>query len=307
VIPKTSRPERLRENLTACDVLLSSEQMQAISSLDRGRRFSWPRMILLLSLVAPGLVLLALLADGAMGAEPWKAAMREAGSWALWGLLLTLLVTPLRWIADAPKIAGYRRMVGLAALGYAVLHLVLYSGHLAWNLPAVAVEIATRLYLTIGFAVLLGLCVLGWTSTDAWQARLGRGWKKLHRLAYPLTALAVLHAFLQSKARADDAALMAGLFVWLMLWRQVSGRWRADALGLALLAPVAALGAAAIEYAWYAAATNLPASRILMANLDLGAGLRPAQIVLLAGFAIATLPILRRWQHRRRVGALVRG
>ena len=83
--------------------------------LDRGRRFSWPRMLLLVSLLAPGLVLLAMLADGALGAEPWKAAMREAGSWALWGLLLTMLVTPLRWIADAPKIATLRRMVGLVA------------------------------------------------------------------------------------------------------------------------------------------------------------------------------------------------
>jgi len=262
--------------------------------LDRGRRFSWPRMLLLVSLLAPGLVLLAMLADGALGAEPWKAAMREAGSWALWGLLLTMLVTPLRWIADAPKIATLRRMVGLVALGYGVLHLTLYTGHLAWDLRAVVVEIATRLYLTIGFAVLLGLGVLGWTSTDGWQARLGRGWKKLHRLAYPLTALALLHAFLQSKAGADNAVLMAGLFVWLMLWRQLSGRWRADALALALLAPVAAIGAAAVEWAWYAAATNLPAVRILAANLDLGAGLRPAQIVLIAGLAMAALPLGRR-------------
>jgi D-xylose reductase len=42
VIPKTSRPERLRENLAVCDVALSAEQMQAISALDRGRRFNDP-------------------------------------------------------------------------------------------------------------------------------------------------------------------------------------------------------------------------------------------------------------------------
>jgi D-xylose reductase len=42
VIPKTSRPERLRENLAACDFSLSADQMQAISSLDRGRRFNDP-------------------------------------------------------------------------------------------------------------------------------------------------------------------------------------------------------------------------------------------------------------------------
>ena len=42
VIPKTSRPERLRENFAVCDVALSAEQMQAISALDRGRRFNDP-------------------------------------------------------------------------------------------------------------------------------------------------------------------------------------------------------------------------------------------------------------------------
>ena len=42
VIPKTSHLERLRENLAACDVALSPAQMQAISALDRGRRFNDP-------------------------------------------------------------------------------------------------------------------------------------------------------------------------------------------------------------------------------------------------------------------------
>jgi sulfoxide reductase heme-binding subunit YedZ len=262
--------------------------------LDRGRRLSWLRVMVLGSVLSPGLVLLALLGDGAMGAEPWKAAMREAGSWALWALLLTLFVTPLRWIGDWPKLATLRRMLGLVALAYAMLHLVLYAGHLAWNLPAVLAEIATRLYLTLGFAVLLGLGLLGWTSTDGWQARLGRRWKALHRLAYPLTALAVLHAFLQSKARAEDATLMAGVFLWLMLWRRLPGARRARAPALAGLAFAAALATAAVEWAWYAAATSLPAARILAANLDFGAGLRPAQLVLLAGLAVALLPLLRR-------------
>jgi len=255
--------------------------------LNRGQRFSWMRAVLLISLLSPGLVLLALLGDGAMGAEPWKAAMREAGSWALIALLLSLAVTPLRWIAEWPKAATLRRMVGLVALGYVVLHLVLYTGHLAWDVLAVAGEIAKRLYLTLGFVVLLGLGVLGWTSTDGWQARLGRRWKRLHRLVYPLTALAVLHAFLQSKSRADDAVLMAGLFLWLMAWRQLSGRWRADAMALAGLALAAAIGTALVEWTWYAAATNLPAARILAANLDVAAGLRPAQVVLLAGLGVA--------------------
>ncbi len=189
-------------------------------------------------------------------------------------------------------------MIGLGALAYALLHLTLYAGHLAWDLLAVATEIATRIYLTLGFAVLAGLCVLGWTSTDGWQARLGRRWGRLHAWVYLLAAGAVLHAFLQSKARADAAVFLAGCYFWLMLWRALPARWRADPPALLGLAAVAALGAALVEFAWYAAATNLPAGRILAANLGFAAGLRPAQWVLLAGAAMAGLPLLRRMARR---------
>jgi sulfoxide reductase heme-binding subunit YedZ len=262
--------------------------------LDRGGRFSPLRLSVLIALLAPGAVLLAMLAEGALGAEPWKAATREAGSHAAHILLLSLAVTPLRFVADWPKAATLRRMVGLAALGYAALHLLLYAGHLAWDWLAVATEIATRAYLILGFAVLAGLAVLGWTSTDGWQARLGRRWKRLHRWAYPLAAGAVLHAFLQSRARADAAVVLAGCWLWLMLWRLLPGRFRADPVALAGLAAVAALAAALVEYVWYAVATSLPAARILAANLDPAAGPRPAQGILSAGLAVAALPLLAR-------------
>ncbi|WP_270939208.1 protein-methionine-sulfoxide reductase heme-binding subunit MsrQ, partial [Falsiroseomonas oryzae] len=265
---------------------------------DRAGRFSPLRLSLLVALCAPALVLQAMLAAGALGAEPWKAATREAGSHAAHILLISLAVTPLRHLADWQKAVTLRRMVGLAALAYALLHLVLYAGHLAWDLLAVASEIAKRVYLTLGFVVLVGLCVLGWTSTDGWQARLGRRWKRLHRRVYLLAAGAVLHAFLQSRARADTAVLMAGCWLWLMGWRLLPGQWRAHPAGLALLAVAAALGAALVEYAWYAAATSLPAGRILAANLDTGAGLRPAHTVLLMGLGVAAVPWVRRAARR---------
>jgi sulfoxide reductase heme-binding subunit YedZ len=261
--------------------------------LDRARRFSWLRACVLAAALAPGVVLLALLAAGEMGAEPWKAATREAGTHALRLLLVSLAVTPLRYVADWPKVVTLRRMLGLVALGYAALHLVLYAGHLGWNLLEVGSEIALRFYLTLGFAVLLGLGVLGWTSTDGWQRRLGRRWKRLHQAVYVLAGLGVFHAFLQAKARADSVVVLAGIFVWLMAWRLLPGRWRADAWALAGLALAAGLGAAVIEWGWYAAATNLPAGRIFAANLGLDAGLRPAQGVALAGLAVAALRLGR--------------
>jgi sulfoxide reductase heme-binding subunit YedZ len=266
--------------------------------LDRGGRFSSFRLSVLIALMAPALVLLAMLADGAMGAEPWKAATREIGAHTLHILLISLAMTPLRFVADWPKALTFRRMVGVAAMAYALLHLVLYTGHLAWNLLAVATEIATRFYLTLGFAVLVGLVVLGWTSTDGAQRRMGPRWKKLHRWVYLLAAGAVFHAFLQSKARADEAVLMAGCYVWLMGWRLLPGRFRASPPALAGLAVAAAAGAAALEYAWYALATKLPADRILEANLGLDAGMRPAQWVLVAGLCVATIPWWRRLARR---------
>ncbi len=272
--------------------------------LDHGGRVSALRIAVLIALASPGTVLLAELAAGLMGAEPWKAATREAGTRAAYILLISLAVTPLRFAADWPRAATLRRMVGLGALAYALLHLTLYAGHLAWDWLAVAGEIATRIYLTLGFAVLLGLSVLGWTSTDGWQARLGRRWKRLHRLVYPLAAAAVLHAFLQSRGNANAAVVMAGCWLWLMAWRLLPGRWRAQGVALAVLAPLAAVGTALVEWAWYAAATNLPAGRILAANLDLDlallAGPRPAQGILVAGLAVALLPALRRGLRRRR-------
>ncbi|MGG5810327.1 sulfite oxidase heme-binding subunit YedZ [Falsiroseomonas sp. CW058] len=269
---------------------------------DRGGRFSPLRAAVLALAILPGALLLLDLAAGALGAEPWKAATRQAGALALQALLASLAVTPLRFVADWPKAATLRRMLGLVALGYAVLHLLLYAGHQGWSLGAVATEIALRAYLTLGFAVVLGLSVLGWTSTDDWQARLGRRWKRLHRAVYVLAAGGVLHAFLQSKARADGAALLAGLFLWLMLWRALPGRWRAHPPALAGLALAAAASTALVEAAWYAVATNLPAARILAANLDLAAGMRPAHWVALAGLCVAPLPWLRRaWRPPGRV------
>ncbi|MBU8537884.1 protein-methionine-sulfoxide reductase heme-binding subunit MsrQ [Falsiroseomonas tokyonensis] len=261
---------------------------------DRAGRFSWLRACVLAAALSPGLVLLALLAAGEMGAEPWKAATREAGTHAMRLLLVSLAVTPLRYLADWPKVVTLRRMLGLVALGYALLHLLLYTGHMAWNLADVASEIVLRFYLTLGFAVLLGLSVLGWTSTDGWQRRLGRRWKRLHKGVYVLAGLGIFHAFLQAKSRADSAVVLAGIFLWLMGWRLLPGWARAHGGALAGLAVLAALGAAGLEWGWYAATTNLPAARILAANLDPGAGLRPAQGVLAAGLAVAALTALRR-------------
>jgi sulfoxide reductase heme-binding subunit YedZ len=165
-------------------------------------------------------------------------------------------------------------------------------------------EIVSRVYLTIGFVALLGLAALGATSTDWAVRKLKKNWARLHRIVYGIGVLAALHFFMQSKADAAQATLIAGLFVLLMAYRglDAAGRLAAPpALASVTLALTALAGGGAtmaLEYAWYGLATNLPADRIFLANFDPDLGVRPAAWVLLAGLAVAAVPLLRaggRW------------
>ncbi|MCB4820370.1 protein-methionine-sulfoxide reductase heme-binding subunit MsrQ [Roseicella aerolata] len=243
---------------------------------DRAGRFSVLRAIVFALLMAPAAWVAAQAALGLLGPEPWKAALKEIGLWTIRLLLLTLAVTPIGKILAEPRILALRRLLGLTTLAYAGLHLALYVGHENFSLWKVASEIALRVYLTIGFVALLGLAVLGWTSSDGWIRQLGPRWKRLHALAFPIAALGVLHFFLQSKSQLWEAVMAAGFLAWLLLWRAMPAGWRVRLPALVALAPLTVLAAAGIEYAWFALATNLPAGRILWANLDVSFGLRPA-------------------------------
>ena len=211
---------------------------------------------------------------------------------------MTLAVTPLGKILAEPRILALRRLLGLATLAYAVLHLVLYAGHENFGLWKVASEIVLRVYLTIGFVALLGLAALGWTSTDGWIRALGPRWKRLHWLVFPVAGLGVLHFYMQSKTVVWEAVIAAGFLAWLLAWRALPAGWRGRLPVLLALAPFTALAAALIEYAWYALATNLPAERILLANLDVAFGLRPA---VWAGVAALAVPLLAgAWRLRQK-------
>lgn len=262
--------------------------------LDRAGRLSTLKLCVLVLALLPGAALAWLLATGQMGAEPFKQANREAGLLAYRMLLFTLLVSPLRIVADWPQIVQVRRMLGLVTLGYALAHLGLYVAHMNGDLAKVASEIVARIYLAIGFVALVGLSLLGATSTDAAIRRMGRGWKRLHRIVVPIALLGLVHFFLQSKADVSEPTLMAGLLLWLLSWRALPPELRCNWFGLLAVALVAGLGTALVEYGWYALATHIDPIRVLLANLDIAYGPRPAVIVLLAGLAAAALPTLRR-------------
>jgi len=262
---------------------------------DRAGNLSALKLIVFLGVLAPGAWIAFQAATGTLGSKPITSAIHQSGDWAVRLLLLSLLVTPLRFIADWPKLILVRRMVGVAAAAYALAHLLFYVVEQAFDLQKVASEIILRFYLTIGFIGLVGLLVLSATSTDAMIRRLGgTAWNRLHLLTYPIAFIAIWHFFLQTRLDVSQPVLMLGFFVWLMGFRLMRRAGIATApLQLAGLALISGVATALLEALWYATRTGVMASRVLAANLDISFGLRPALWVAIAGLALAAIGLVR--------------
>jgi sulfoxide reductase heme-binding subunit YedZ len=244
-------------------------------------------------LFVPGLVLAWHYATQQLGARPVLALVHGTGEWAVRLLLITLALTPAARLLNWPQMALIRRMIGVAAAAYALIHLTLYCAQQNFHLLHVAAEIIHRFYLTIGFAALCGLVALAATSTDASVRRLGKRWKRLHRLIYPIAVLALLHYFLQAKAQVFPAVVLAGLFVWLMAWRALPPPARVNPWTPLLLGILATLATAGIEVAWYGLATGVNIHRVFVANFRF-VHWRPSAYVALWSLAAAAVIAARR-------------
>lgn len=262
---------------------------------DRQGKLSGLRLAVFLLLLLPAAWILFDLAFGPVYPEPYELALHESGTWAVRFLLLTLAVTPLRRIFHWNKIIGLRRMIGVSVLAYALLHLGFYAASEHWNLSKVVSEIFVRFYLIVGFSALAGLAVLGATSFDSAVRRLGPNWNKIHLLVYPVAVLALFHFFLQSKSDVSQATLMAGIFALLMIYRLAVklGFPLSNFLVLAACALLGAAATAAIEYAWYALATGIPAERVFQANFNVAGSIRPAVWLGICGLAVSAAALLQ--------------
>lgn len=157
---------------------------------------------------------------GDPGANPLETVKHETGIWCLRLLLLTLLVSPLRRFTGWTGWLRYRRMLGLFAFFYGLLHFAVW----VWLdhgllLSAILADIVKRPYVTVGFASLLLMLPLALTSTRAQMRRLGRRWKQLHRLIYPAGVLGVVHFVWLVKADLREPLIYAGILLLLLLLR----------------------------------------------------------------------------------------
>jgi methionine sulfoxide reductase heme-binding subunit len=272
---------------------------------DRHGRFLPLKATVLAAALVPGAVIAWWLVNGMLGGRPITEAIHDVGDWTVRWLLISLAITPASRALNWPRLLTVRRIVGLTALAYLLAHFTLYIVDQKFALLFVASEIVRRFYLTIGFVALTGLAVLGTTSTDGWTRRLGRWWKRLHRIIYGLAVLALLHYFIQSKSNVSEPVYMSGLFVWLMIWRVLPMTWQRSVIACLVLSVVAGLAATGIEFAWYAIATGINPWRVFAANETLRFGLRPAHYVALTGLGATLLIAVRRVSQTLRVRPVV--
>ena len=162
-----------------------------------------------------------------LGANPVEAMIHRSGEWALRLLLATLALSPLKRLGWGGAIR-YRRMVGLYAFFYGVVHFTLWIWLDRWFLwEEIVADLLKRPYITVGFTALVLLLPLAITSTRGMIRRLGRHWQRLHRLIYPAAALAVLH-FLW-KGKGDDyleVGIYGAVLAVLLGERAVRRMWR---------------------------------------------------------------------------------
>lgn len=190
-------------------------------------RLAAVKAVVWLACLAPFLWLTARafgLGGATLGANPPEAVLLTLGKTALNVLLASLAVTPLRRLTGWNWLVRLRRLVGLFAFFYVVMHFVTYAVlyvELDWQL--LLEDFTQRPYITAGIAALLAMIPLAITSTKAMQRRLGRRWGRLHRLVYAVGILAVVHFYWQTRGEQLEPWIYAGVLTLLLGYR--AGRY----------------------------------------------------------------------------------
>ncbi|MGB9992184.1 protein-methionine-sulfoxide reductase heme-binding subunit MsrQ [Pseudoduganella rhizocola] len=157
--------------------------------------------------------------------EPLQYITRATGDWTLYFLCITLAVTPLRRLSKWNWVLKLRRMLGLYAFFYGLLHFTtfLWFDHF-FDVQEMLKDVVKRPFITVGFIAFVLLIPLAVTSTNAMVKRLGgKRWLWLHRLVYVIAPLGVLHYWWMKAAKNDlgqpllfvvIVAALLGLRLW---------------------------------------------------------------------------------------------
>jgi len=262
---------------------------------DRQRRFSRLKASTFALMFAPAIWVLYQFNNGQYGFYPMALGGLTywSGVWATAVLLLALAVTPAVRIFRWGALIDVRRMIGVAALVYTIVHIVIYFALRLWNFAFIANELVTRATLVAATLSTIGMIALGATSLDAAIRYMGaKNWQRLHNWVYAVNALAIIHVVI-SRGTAPEQYMLAGVFLWLMVWR-VLDRYQlgADAKALAILTVGSALFTAFLEALWVWGRRGYEIAWTLGNNFTLDLGVPPAWQVLVLGLPIVVIAAL---------------
>ncbi len=192
-------------------------------------RYVWkPVVFLLCALPAAWVVTDLFEITGTLGANPVEAILDRFGNWGLRFIMIALAVTPLRRLTGWNWLSRFRRMLGLFAFFYVLMHfttwLVLDQGLL---LAAIAEDLIERPYITVGFLALVLLTAMAVTSTNGFRRRLGRRWQTLHNSVYLVGILGVGHYWWQVRGDQLEPLVYAAILTVLLgsrVWAKLSRR-----------------------------------------------------------------------------------
>lgn len=119
----------------------------------------------------------------------------ESGKWAIRFLLLSLAMTPLNTLFGWRPGIKLRKSAGLWGFGFGLLHFAFYLVSLGWEWLA---SLIPHEMAGIGLLSLRILTPTAATSTRWAMKRLGKWWKRVHRMVYLAGILAVVHGLLES-------------------------------------------------------------------------------------------------------------
>lgn len=191
-------------------------------------RSRWLKPAVFAACLAPLVSLAVNAARDNLGANPIEYITRALGDWTMRFLLLTLAITPARRLLGQPDLIRFRRMLGLFAFFYCMLHLITW----VWldkffDLPEMWADVVKRRFITagmLGFAAMVPLAV---TSTAGWIRRLGgRNWQRLHRLVYLSAAAGVVHYWWLVKSDIRMPALYGVILAGLLAARAATAQLR---------------------------------------------------------------------------------
>lgn len=200
-----------------CEKIFNTRMLSFVGRHPGKAWLSRIKITLFLACLFPLMRLLWLGFHDDLTANPIEFIEKSTGYWALFMLLMTLSLSPIRLLTGRTWPVQYRRMLGLFMFFYACLHLTAYIWlDYSFDWAEIIKDITKHPYVLVGAAAFLLTIPLAMTSNNFMIRKLGKGWKQLHSLVYLIAILGVVHFLWLVKKDLREPILYAAILLLLL-------------------------------------------------------------------------------------------